>query len=174
MKNILILSLVLLFSCKQEKNQESYLGIVNIEVSGNKNAVPHFEKGLLLLHSFEYADSREAFLEAQKTDPDMLMSYWGEAMTYNHPLWSEQDFEKGTGALKKLKNIQSTAEVSELEKDFILLCSRLWCGRLGDQLWRGLLDGRLWCGPSPTRSNYGCQGFWSCRDRPCHLCRCAR
>jgi len=119
MKNILILSLVLLFSCKQEKNQESYLGIVNIEVSGNKNAVPHFEKGLLLLHSFEYADSREAFLEAQKTDPDMLMSYWGEAMTYNHPLWSEQDFEKGTGALKKLKNMQSTAEVSELEKDFI-------------------------------------------------------
>lgn len=119
MKNILILSLVLLFSCKQEKNQESYLGIVNIEVSGNKNAVPHFEKGLLLLHSFEYADSREAFLEAQKTDPDMLMSYWGEAMTYNHPLWSEQNFEKGTGALKKLKNMQSTAEVSELEKDFI-------------------------------------------------------
>ena len=56
MKKILFLFLIVLFSCKQEKKQESYLGIVNIEVSGNDEAIPHFEKGLLLLHSFEYAD----------------------------------------------------------------------------------------------------------------------
>ena len=119
MKKILFLFLILLTSCKQEQKQESYLGIVNIEVSGNEDAVPHFEKGLLLLHSFEYADSREAFLEAQKTDPDMLMSYWGEAMTYNHPLWSEQDYDKGIEALEKLKNKQPPAEITELENDFL-------------------------------------------------------
>ena len=119
MKKILFLFLIVLFSCKQENKEVSYLGIVNIEVSGNKDAVPQFEKGLLLLHSFEYADSRDAFLEAQKTDPEMLMSYWGEAMTYNHPLWSEQDFENGIEALNKLKNNQATAEVTELENDFI-------------------------------------------------------
>ena len=119
MKKILFLFLIVLFSCKQENKEVSYLGIVNIEVSGNKEAVPQFEKGLLLLHSFEYADSRDAFLEAQKTDPEMLMSYWGEAMTYNHPLWSEQDFENGMEALKKLKNKQATAKVTELENDFI-------------------------------------------------------
>ena len=119
MKKILFLFLIVLSSCKQENKQESYLGIVNIEVSGNDDAIPHFEKGLLLLHSFEYADSREAFLEAQKTDPKMLMSYWGEAMTYNHPLWSEQDFDKGTEALTKLKNQQPTANITELENDFI-------------------------------------------------------
>ncbi len=119
MKNILFLFLILLFSCNQEKKQESYLGIVNIEVSGNKDAVSHFEKGLLLLHSFEYADSREAFLAAQKTDPEMLMSYWGEAMTYNHPLWSEQDFDKGLEVLEKLKTKQPSAKVTELEKDLL-------------------------------------------------------
>lgn len=111
--------LIILSSCKQEKKQESYLGIVNIEVSGNEEAIPHFEKGLLLLHSFEYVDSREAFLQAQKTDPEMLMSYWGEAMTYNHPLWSEQDYDKGIEALTKLKNKQSAANITELENDFI-------------------------------------------------------
>lgn len=119
MKKILFLFLIVLFSCKQEKKQESYLGIVNIEVSGNDEAIPHFEKGLLLLHSFEYADSREAFQEAQKTDPNMLMSYWGEAMTYNHPLWSEQDFDKGIETLEKLKNKESQTEITELENDFI-------------------------------------------------------
>ena len=119
MKKILFLFLIVNFSCKLENKEVSYLGIVNIEVSGNKEAVPHFEKGLLLLHSFEYADSRDAFLEAQKTDPEMLMSYWGEAMTYNHPLWSEQDFENGMEALKKLKNKQATSKVTELENDFI-------------------------------------------------------
>ncbi len=119
MKKILFLLLIIAFSCKQEKKQDSYLGIVNIEVSGKKDAVPHFEKGLLLLHSFEYADSREAFLEAQKTDPEMLMSYWGEAMTFNHPLWSEQDYDKGMEALEKLKNKQPTVNVTELENDFI-------------------------------------------------------
>ena len=119
MKKILLLLMIVVFSCKEEKKEESYLGIVNIEVTGNKDAVPHFEKGLLLLHSFEYADSREAFLEAQKADPDMLMSFWGEAMTYNHPLWSEQDYDKGIEALTKLKNKQAAANITELENDFL-------------------------------------------------------
>jgi len=119
MKKILLVLIIVVLSCKQEKKEKSYLGIVNIEVTGNKNALPHFEKGLLLLHSFEYADSREAFLKAQKEDPDMLMSFWGEAMTYNHPLWSEQDYEKGTEAIEKLKKREDKIEITELENDFI-------------------------------------------------------
>ena len=114
MKKILFVLIILVFSCKKEIKEETYLGIVNIEVTGNEDALPHFEKGLLLLHSFEYADSREAFLEAQKKDPDMLMSFWGEAMTYNHPLWSEQDYEKGTEALEKLKANPCVCELQQL------------------------------------------------------------
>ena len=119
MKKTLILILLVLLSCKKEKPEKTYLGIVNIEVTGSELAIPHFEKGLLLLHSFEYTDSREAFLEAQKQDPSMLMSYWGEAMTYNHSLWSEQDYDKGMEALKKLKSVNASAEISQLESDFI-------------------------------------------------------
>ena len=36
------------------------------------------------MHSFEYEDAREAFVEAQKADPGFAMAYWGEAMTFNH------------------------------------------------------------------------------------------
>lgn len=113
------LLLLLLLSCKNEKVKDSYLGIVNIEVTGNEEAKPYFEKGLLLLHSFEYSDSREQFKIAQQTDPSMLMSYWGEAMTYNHSLWSDQDANKAIVTLKKLETEAKNVTVSELENDLI-------------------------------------------------------
>ena len=30
------------------------------------------------------------------------MAYWGEAMTYNHPVWQQQDRDKAVAALTKL------------------------------------------------------------------------
>jgi tetratricopeptide (TPR) repeat protein len=119
MKKITLFALLLILSCNKEKVTENYLGIVNINVTGSEEAIPYFEKGLLLLHSFEYNDAREAFLAAQKADPSMLMAYWGEAMTYNHSLWSEQDVDKGMNALEKLNLVVEEATVSELENDLI-------------------------------------------------------
>jgi len=95
------------------------LGVVDVSVSGNKSALPHFEKGLLLLHSFEYEDARDAFKEAQKEDPEMAMAYWGEAMTYNHSLWQNQDFEAATTALAKLDEIDLDKKTVALEQDLI-------------------------------------------------------
>ena len=120
MKLISFLSaLILLFSCHQKRLENTYLGTVNLHVSGNNTALPYFEKGLLLLHSFEYSDAREEFLKAQEADPKMGMAYWGEAMTYNHAIWHEQDYEKGRLTLQKLKLMDSLKLDSELEKEFI-------------------------------------------------------
>src|SRR5215211_6630961 len=63
------------------------LGVIDFPTSGNAAAQPLFIKGVLLLHSFEYDDAREAFVEAEKADPGFAMAYWGEAMTYNHAVW---------------------------------------------------------------------------------------
>ena len=117
---ILLVAISLAFwtGCKEQKPDPAYLGVVNIEVTGDREALPHFEKGLLLLHSFEYADSREAFVMASEIDPDMPMAHWGVAMTHNHSLWHEQDYEKGVEALKKIGN-QELDQVTQLEKDFI-------------------------------------------------------
>ena len=97
---------LLIVSCKQKETEKSYLGVVNISVSGKEKGKPHFEKGLLLLHSFEYEDAREAFQEAQKQDPKMPMAYWGEAMTYNHSLWQEQDYEAAAAVLATLDSLE--------------------------------------------------------------------
>ncbi|GAB3166276.1 hypothetical protein GCM10027291_11530 [Telluribacter humicola] len=82
----------------------------------------HFKKGLLLLHNFEYVDAAEAFVEAQQIDPNFVMAYWGEAMTYNHPVWGDVDTEKARAALQKLGSTPaervSKAKTS-MEKDFL-------------------------------------------------------
>ena len=121
MKNayLLLLVLFLAWSCKKTQPEPSYLGVVSLEVTGKKEAAAHFEKGLLLLHSFEYEDAREAFKEAQEADPKMAMAYWGEAMTYNHGLWSEQDYDEALPVMDKLDELDYKTNCSELEQDFI-------------------------------------------------------
>jgi tetratricopeptide (TPR) repeat protein len=61
-----------------------------------------FLLGLSLLHNFEYPRAAQAFREAQAADPAFVMAYWGEAMSYNHPLWMEQDPEAARAVLARL------------------------------------------------------------------------
>lgn len=111
--------LICIVSCNNNQAAKKQLGEIQIDVSGSSQAKPLFEKGLLLLHSFEYEDARDAFKEAQELDPKMPMAYWGEAMTYNHSLWSEQDFDKATAVLATLKTFDYQANCKPLEKDLV-------------------------------------------------------
>ncbi len=78
------------------------LGRVEFPNSGSEEAQEPFSRGVLLLHSFEYQDAREAFREAQEIDPDFALAYWGEAMTHNHPIWREIDRDAAREALGRL------------------------------------------------------------------------
>ncbi len=78
------------------------LGTIDFPNSGAAAAQPHFQRGVLLLHSFEYEDAAAAFREAQRVDPSFALAYWGEAMTYNHPIWMEQDTDAARAALARL------------------------------------------------------------------------
>ena len=76
-------------------------GSVSFPTSGAPEAHPHFEAGLLLLHSFEYEDAAARFREAREIDPDFAMAYWGEAQTHNHPIWMEQDRDAALAVLER-------------------------------------------------------------------------
>ena len=77
------------------------LGKIEFPTSGPAEAQKHFIEGVLLLHSFEYARSRRAFQEASRIAPDFAMAYWGEAMTYDHRIWGEQDRSGALAALAR-------------------------------------------------------------------------
>jgi tetratricopeptide (TPR) repeat protein len=82
--------------------QSSELGVIAFPTSGSAAAQAPFIRGVLLLHSFEYDDAKDAFVDAQRLDPGFAMAYWGEALTYTHPVWFQQDRNAALQALGRL------------------------------------------------------------------------
>ena len=126
MKYTFLLLIAFLFiQCKDEEVtilDKSSLGEVEFEVTGSEEANTYFQEGLLLLHSFEFDDAAEKFIKAQELDSNFVMSYWGEAMSYNHPLWRERFSEKGIAALNKLastKEERLAKAQTPIERDFL-------------------------------------------------------
>jgi tetratricopeptide (TPR) repeat protein len=101
--------------------QES-LGRIDFPNSGTPAAQPAFIKGVLLLHSFEYDDAKDAFVEAQQRDPGFAMAYWGEAMTHNHPIWQQTAPDLARAALNKLaptREARLAKASTQKEKDWL-------------------------------------------------------
>ena len=80
----------------------SRLGTVTFANSGADAAQAPFLRGLALLHSFEYDEAAEAFRAAQAADPGFAMAFWGEAVTYSHLLWGEDDVDAARKVLNRL------------------------------------------------------------------------
>jgi tetratricopeptide (TPR) repeat protein len=77
-------------------------GHVAFANSGAPSAQADFLDGLALLHDFEYPAAAAAFRRAEAADPGFAMAYWGEAMTFDHPIWMQQDLKAARAALNKL------------------------------------------------------------------------
>jgi len=77
------------------------IGKVSFPNSGAPAAQADFIRGVAWLHSFGYEDAIEAFRAAQKIDPDFALAYWGEAMSFNQPLWFFEEPEPARAALAK-------------------------------------------------------------------------
>jgi pyruvate/2-oxoglutarate dehydrogenase complex dihydrolipoamide acyltransferase (E2) component len=70
--------------------------------SGASAAQDDFRRGVIALHNFEYAAAAKAFRAAQAADPAFALAYWGEAMTYSHPLWGNENPGAARKALERL------------------------------------------------------------------------
>ncbi len=81
---------------------QEQLGVIVFPNSGSAAAQPAFLRGVKLLHSFEYEDAATAFREAEAQDPGFALAYWGEAMTWTHGLWNQQNVDSGRAALARL------------------------------------------------------------------------
>ena len=77
------------------------LGTVHFPNSGAPAAQEPFTRGVAFLHSFEYDSAAKAFREAIGRDSGFALAYWGEAMTYTHPVWNQQDLPKARAVLAR-------------------------------------------------------------------------
>jgi tetratricopeptide (TPR) repeat protein len=96
----LIAAGVALLTCASLNAQE--LGSISFSTSGAAAAQPKFIEGVKDLHSFEFDEAAEAFHQAQQIDPNFALAYWGEALSYNHPLWAQLDLPAARKALERL------------------------------------------------------------------------
>ncbi len=134
-RSSLLLFLLLFCIAYSSGAQVTGLGNTTFENSGSMKAQEEFSRGILLLHSFEYVDAREAFAEARRIDPDFAMAYWGEAMTHNHPIWMQQDTEDGRRVLEELApDVEGRLKKAptQREKDYLLTLETLYFGK-GDK-----------------------------------------
>lgn len=117
-----LLALLLLTAIPMTAQQGSDVGEVTFANSGAEKAQEPFRRGLALLHNFEYPDAAQAFKAAQQADPDFAMAYWGEAMTYTHPIWFQQDAEAARAALARFAKTPAerlAKAKTERERDYL-------------------------------------------------------
>src|SRR6266446_1915403 len=118
---IIVLTVNLLIAGSPASADGGY-GQVNFPNSGAPAAQADFLTGLALLHDFEYPAAAAAFRRAEALDPSFAMAYWGEAMTFNHPIWMQQDLKAARDALNKLALTPATRRAkakTEREKDYL-------------------------------------------------------
>lgn len=108
------------------------LGTITFPNTGAAEAQKAFINGVLMLHSFEYEDASDSFLEAQRIDPDFALAYWGESLTHYRRLWFRVDREKANTALNKFgatKEARAKRAQTDRERDYLASVANLY----GDQ-----------------------------------------
>ncbi|MCU1317153.1 MAG: repeat protein [Candidatus Acidoferrum typicum] len=84
------------------------LGEVNFPTSCTAEVQPTIEKGVALLHSFQYTESEKTFAAATTREPKCAIAHWGKAMALFHQLWDfpdEKTLKEGRKDIEKAQKI---------------------------------------------------------------------
>ncbi|HEY1732444.1 MAG TPA: hypothetical protein VGG15_11875 [Terriglobales bacterium] len=66
---------------------DEQLGKVSFPISCAPASQQSFNRGVALMHSFQYEDAETQFTAIAKSDPSCAMAHWGIALSYFHQLW---------------------------------------------------------------------------------------
>jgi tetratricopeptide (TPR) repeat protein len=91
------------------------LGTVEVHAVCDDAVMPQLQEGLALLHHMTYERADQAFADAADADPDCAYAFWGRAMSYIHPLWTDpptaETFRRGERFVQKAASLEpSTPE----------------------------------------------------------------
>ena len=95
------------------------LGKVNFPNSCFTEVQPAIEKGVALLHSFQYLQSEQTFASVVAKDPKCAIAYWGKAMALYHQLWDFPEDKKLKEGRKDIEKAQKLSPSGPAEKGFV-------------------------------------------------------
>ena len=98
----------------------------------SEEAQRHFLRGVAILHSFGWKQAIEQFQAAQAIEPDFALAYWGETLSYNHPLFGggpNLDEASPRAVLARLgptRTARAAKAPTDREKGFLEAVEVLW------------------------------------------------
>jgi len=117
--------LFLVFPAATRANESSralptdQLGKINFPTSCSAEAQAAIEKGVALLHSFQYKESEQTFTEAATRDKKCAMAHWGKAMGLFYQLWEFPDAKKLKEGRKDIEKARKLHPASAREQGFL-------------------------------------------------------
>ncbi len=105
------------------------VGNLSFPTSAKPEAQRHFLRGVAILHSFGWKQAIAEFQLAQKAQPDFALAYWGESLSYNHPLNSQMDYKDPRAVLARLGPDRASRVAkapTDREKGFMNAVEELW------------------------------------------------
>jgi tetratricopeptide (TPR) repeat protein len=84
------------------------LGKVNFPTSCTAEVQPTIEKGVALLHSFQYTGSEKTFADAAAREPKCAIAHWGKAMALFHQVWdfpNDKTLKEGRKDIEKARKL---------------------------------------------------------------------
>ena len=95
------------------------LGRVNFPTSCTTEVQPAIEKGVALLHSFQYTESEKTFADAATRDPKCAIAHWGKAMALYYQLWEFPNDKTLKEGRKEIEKAQKLHPATLREQGFI-------------------------------------------------------
>jgi tetratricopeptide (TPR) repeat protein len=86
------------------------LGKINFPTSCAADAQATIEKGVALLHSFQYKESEQTFTDAAARDKKCAMARWGQAMALFHQIWdfpNDKTLKEGRKDIEKAQKLHT-------------------------------------------------------------------
>ncbi|HXW62659.1 MAG TPA: hypothetical protein VEJ45_08675 [Candidatus Acidoferrales bacterium] len=95
------------------------LGTVHFPCSCAPTVQADIDKGVALLHSFQYEEARHAFGSAFEQDGQCAMAKWGSAIALYHPLWDFPTVATLAMGRQQIKRAQELGAHTDREREYI-------------------------------------------------------
>ncbi len=115
---------------------KTQLGELSFPITGSPECQRLFRDGVLALHSFLYDEAHESFVAALAADPSCAMAAWGDAMSFDHPVWHERNLPKARAALAKITHEEA---LTPKERAYIATARELFAKDDGKQAYAAWL-----------------------------------